>query len=305
MKKIWIVLTILFISFTSFAAPDDSLLYDKLTDPRFCNSADEFKNSYQFLVKQSELGFTEPQAVKAALKIAKNCTGAFDRFSQVFRVLQKSGVAIGKTFEVAVEYSSFSTERARNFFVLFQRLFLENYLDVDFTTAYRVSHELSKDYKGDPVKLRDDFVKIVKYCTNEKDFSLGKKLCFDLALHLTKYTELYPTGVYDEFRKFMDYIQTHKRLGFSLKEALSLSIRVLSKGPKAPRNFKKTIDFALDKGENLNLPELQAFQLALIISDLSFDPNRKEEEPAKLASGSADSRTDEKKDDAKDEKKLK
>ncbi|MBL7543096.1 MAG: hypothetical protein JNL11_04730 [Bdellovibrionaceae bacterium] len=294
MKKIWLVILFTVWGNAALSAPDDGLLYDKLTDPRFCDTADEFRNSYLFLIKQSDLGFTEPQAVKGAIKIAKNCTGAFDRFSQVFRVLQKSGVDIKKTFDVALEYSSFDSERARNFYVLFQRLFLENYLDIDFTTAYRISHELSKDYKGDPAKLRDDFVKIVKYCTDDKEFGLGKKLCMELALKLTKYTELYPKGLYQDFQSFMTYIQTNKRLGFSLKEALNLAVRVLSKGPKAPRNFKKTIDFALDKGDKLNLPELQAFQLALIISDHSFDPTKKAPEPEKPVIATVDEKKDEK-----------
>jgi hypothetical protein len=281
-KLIGLVLLTIMSASVSPAAADDSLLYDKLTDPRLCDTADEFKNTYQFLLKQEDLGFTEPQAIKASLKVAKHCSGAYERFSQVFRVLQKSGVDMKKTFEVALEYSSFETERAKNFYVLFQKLFLENYLDVDFSTAYRISHELSKDYKGDPAKLRDDFVKIVKYCTNEKEFSLSKGLCLDLAMRLTKYTELYPNGVYDEFRKFLTYVQTDKHLGFNLKEALNLCVRVLAKGPKAPRNFKQIINFALDKGEKLNLPELQAFQLALLISDYSFDPTKKKpEETAK------------------------
>lgn len=281
--KLVSVLVVLFVSVSRVAssAPDDSLLYDKLTDPRLCNAAEEFKNSYQFLIKQEDLSFTEPQAVKAALKITKYCSGAFERFSQVFKVLQKSGVDIRKTFEVSLEYASYDPERAKNFYVLFQKLFLENYLDLDFTTAYRITHELSKDYKGDPAKLRDDFVNIVKYCTDEKEFSLGKKLCLDLALRLTKSTELYPKGVYEDFRSFMKYIQTNKVLGFNLKDALNLSVRVLSKGPKAPRNFKQTIEYAMDKAEKLKLPELQAFQLALIISDLSFDPTKKTEETSK------------------------
>lgn len=277
-KMIGALIAILFSIHMSQAAPDDSLLYDKLTDPRFCDTADEFRNTYHFLIKQNDLGFTEPQAVKGALKVAKNCTGAYERFSQVFRVLQKSGVDMKKTFEVALEYSGFDNERAKNFYVLFQKLFLENYLDIDFSTAYRISHELSKNYKGEPVKLRDDFVKIVKYCTSEKEFSLGKQLCLDLALRLTKFTELYPNGLYNDFRKFMTYIQTNKHLGFNLKEALNLSVRVLSNGPKAPKNFKQTVDFALDKGDKLKLPELQAFQLALIISDYSFDPTKKKPE---------------------------
>ncbi len=267
----------------AWASPDDGLLYDKLPDPRFCNSADEFKSAYSFLIKQTDLSFTEPQAVRGALKIAKHCNGSFERFSQVFRVLEKSGVDVKRTFEVALEYSSFSTERARNFYVLFQKLFLENYLDLDFTTAYKISHQLSKDYKGDPAKLRDDFVKIVNYCTNDKMFSLGKRMCMELAMKLTKYTELFPNGVFDDFKNFVTYTQTNKHLGFNLKEALILAMRVISKGPKAPQNFKKTIDFALDKGENLKLAELQAFQLALLVTDLSFDPTQKNEEPKATA----------------------
>lgn len=286
---------IVFFAYLASAAPDDSLLYDKLTDPRLCDTADEFKNTYQFLIKQNDLGFTEPQAIKSALKVAKNCSGAYERFSQVFRVLQKSGVDMQKTFDVALEYSSFDSERAKNFYVLFQKLFLENYLDVDFSMAYRISHELSKDYKGDPAKLRDDFVKIVKYCTSDKEFSLDKQLCLDLALRLTKYTELYPSGVFDEFKKFLTYVQTDKRLGFNLKEALNLSVRVLAKGPKAPRNFRKIISFALDKGENLNLPELQAFQLALIISDYSFDPTKKKPDEVVKSESTDNKQEDEKK----------
>ncbi len=262
----------------SWAVVDDGLLYDKLTDPRFCNSADEFKSSYQFLIKQEELSFTEPQAVRNAIKIAKNCTGAFDRFSQVFRVMQRSGVDIKKTFDVALEYSGYNTERAKNFYVLFQKLFLDNYLDLDFTTAYKLTHELSREYKGDPVKLRDDFVNVVNYCTNDKNFSLGKALCLDLAQNLTKYTELFPNGVFGDFKSFVTYVQNNKILGFNLKETLKLSVRVISRGPKGARNFKQTIDFALDKSETLKLPEFQAFQLALIISDMSFDPSKKMDE---------------------------
>lgn len=282
MKTSFILVFFLLTPFSSsWGAPDDGLLYDKLTDPRFCNSADEFKSAYKFLVKQSALDFTEPQAVKGALQIAKNCTGAYERFSQVFRVMDKSGVDIRKTFEVALEYSSYNTERAKNFYVLFQKLFLENYLDLDFTTAYKITHELSKDYKGDPIKLRDDFVKIVNFCTNEKEFALGKNLCLELARNLTKYTELFPNGVFNDFKSFVTYVQGNKTLGFNLRETLKLSVRVMSRGPKGARNFKKTIDFALDSTENLKLPELQAFQLALIVSDMSFDPTKKTEEPSK------------------------
>lgn len=256
------------------AAADDKILYPTIAnDPRFCESAIEFKRAYEFFSKEKELDYNEPQSIKAAIDVAKNCNGAFDRFSRIFILLKKTGVDLSKAYEVSLEYSSFDEERARNFFVLFQKLFLENYLNLDFTTAYKISHALSKDYKGDPVKLRDDFVKIVKFCSTEKEFALDKKTCTELALTITKYTDLFPNGAYDDFYTTINYIQSHKRLGLNIKDTLTLVIRLISKGPKASTNFKKIITYSLE-GDALKLNEFQAFQLALIIADLSFDPTK-------------------------------
>lgn len=272
------------------AAPDDKLLYPVIDDPRFCESAVEFKKAYEFLRKEKELELNEPQALKASIDIAKNCTGAFDKFQKIYLLLKKTGVDLSKSYEVSLEYSSFNEERARNFFVLFQKLFLENYLNLDFTTAYKLSHGLSKDYKGDPVKLRDDFVKIVTFCTSEKEFALDKKTCAELAIKLTKHTELFPQGTYGDFISTIRYVQSHKRLGFNIKDTLKLVMRLISKGPKASTNFKKIMSYALE-GDVLKLNEYQAFQLALIIADQSFDPSQATESATtktKLTSSTAD-----------------
>lgn len=272
MMKKFIFLTFI-LTLKSWGAADDKLLYPVINDPRFCESAVEFKKSFEFFNKEKELEFTQPQAIKASIDISKNCTGAFDRFSKIFLLLKKSGVDLAKAFEVSLEYSSFDEERAKNFFVLFQKLFLENHLNLDFTTAYRLSNELSKDYKGDPVKLRDDFVKIVDFCEAEKEMALDKKTCAELALTLTKYTELFPTGVFDDFQSTIKYVQTHKRLGFNIKETLKLVVRLIARGPKASTNFKKIMTYALE-GDALKLNELQAYQLAVLIADLSFDASK-------------------------------
>ncbi|MCK6596784.1 MAG: hypothetical protein L6Q37_00350 [Bdellovibrionaceae bacterium] len=259
-----------FATFKALPAADDRLLYPPIEDKRFCESAVEFKRAFEFFSKEKELDFNEPRSIKAAIDVAKNCTGAFERFQKVFLLLKKSGVELTRAFEVSLEYSGFDNERAKNFFVLFQKLFLENYLNLDFTTAYKLANGLSKDYKGDPIKLRDDFVKIVDLCTAEKQLSLDKKTCAQLALNLTKYTELFPKGVFEDFNDIIKYVQSHKRLGLNIKDTLNLAQRVISKGPKAPTNFKKIIAFTLEEN-SLKLTEIQAFQLALVISDLSFN----------------------------------
>ena len=112
------------LSFNTLAAADDRLLYPPIDDKRFCESAVEFKRAFEFFSKEKELDFNEPRSIKAAIDVAKNCTGAFDRFQKIFLLLKKSGVELTRAFEVSLEYSSFDNERAKNFFVLFQKLFL-------------------------------------------------------------------------------------------------------------------------------------------------------------------------------------
>jgi hypothetical protein len=266
-------LTLILLGSISFSAVDDKLLYPPTEDPRFCESALEFKQAFEFFTQEKELDFTEPQAIKAAINVSKNCTGAFERFSKIFIMLKKAGVDLNRVYEVSLEYSSFDDERARNFLVLFQKLFLENYLNLDFSTAYKLSHQLSKDYKGDPIKLRDDFVNIVKFCNSEKEFLLDKKTCTSLALNLTQYTEMFPKGVYQDFYETLKYTQDHKRLGLNIKDSLALMVRLMSKGPKASTNFRKIISYSLD-GEKLKLNEAQSFQLAVLVADFSIDPRK-------------------------------
>lgn len=271
--KIRISLLLFFFSRFGLGKADDRLLYTQIDNTKFCSSALEFKNSFNFLIEHKELNITEPQAIKTALKIAENCTGAFERFEKVYLILQKSGVELNKTVSIALEFSSYDNERAKNFYVLFQKLFLENYLDLDFSTSFQLSKELSKDYKGDPVKLRDDFVGIVDFCRNQSELAINKKLCLELASNLVKSTELYPKGLLQDFKTFLDYVQSHKRLGFDLKQNLNLAIRVLSKGPAAFLNFKQAFEFAINPDSKLNISELQAYQLALTLSDLSINKN--------------------------------
>ncbi|MCB0370294.1 MAG: hypothetical protein KDD45_12940, partial [Bdellovibrionales bacterium] len=147
---------------------------------------------------------------------------------------------------------------------------------IDLSTSYKISNELSKDYTGDPVILRNDFVNVVEFCTKEKELALDKKTCTELALTLTKYSQLFPHGAYADFYSTVKYVQKNKLLGLSIRETLKLSIRLISKGPKASTNFKKMISYTLEEN-SLKLSELQAFQLALIVSDLSFDPSKGEQ----------------------------
>lgn len=270
---------IVFISFVfwmslSHAVPDNSLYEPKKPQVELvskdnktyqtCDSAVEFQKALDFLVKKSELSLSEPQNLEKAIQISKGCNGAADRFSSLFLMLKKSGVDIGKSFDLAMEFSQMTDSKAESFRQIFQKTFLENYLNLDFMNAYRLSLELSKDYTGDVDLLRKDFLSFVKFCTSEKEMALSFQACTELVIKMTKYTAMYKDGVFPSFEKLYKFTRQNKYFGLNIQDTLNMLGQILSYGPKAPDNFQKSVEYSLEKGP-LKLTETMAINLALTL----------------------------------------
>lgn len=283
--------TIAFLSLwvsVALAVPDNSL-YEPPKKPelvvkdnktyKICESSSEFQKALEFLIKKSELNLSETQNLEKALHIAKGCDGAAERFSSLFLLLKKSGVDLGKSFDLALEFSQLDDNRAKNFREIFQKSFLENYLNLDFNTAFRLSLELSKDYTGDPILLRNDFLAFVKFCTSEKEMALSFQACTELVVKMSKFTSLYKDGVFPSFEKLYKYVRQNKSFGLSIQETLNILGQILSYGPKAPENFQKSIEYSLGKGP-VKLSDSLAINLALSLVKQSL----KEEVPNDIVS---------------------
>ncbi|MEK6773059.1 MAG: hypothetical protein AABY64_03890 [Bdellovibrionota bacterium] len=272
MKSFFYIFIISAVASIAAAVPNNALYEPKKIDLvvkdnktyKSCDSVGEFQKALEFLIKKSELNLSEAQNLEKALVVSKGCDGAADRFSSLFLLLKKSGVDLGKSFEVAMVFSQLEDAKAQNFREIFQKAFLENYLNLDFTSAFRLSLELSKDYTGDPNLLRKDFLSFVKFCTSEKEMALTFQACTELVVKMTKYTSMYKDGAFPSFEKLYKYIRQHKLLGLSIEESLNLLSQILSYGPKAPENFQKSIDYSLGKGP-IKISESMALSLALAL----------------------------------------
>ena len=250
----------LFIS--SFVQADDGV------ELRLCRSASEFEQSVHFFREDKSLSLSDGQVVKWSLAIAKGCDGASQRFQDVFKLLDKSGVELHKSVEMASAFTTKSSEQTRAFVGLFKTFFLENYFDLDFMTAFNLSLKLSEN----PAKAdfsRKDFENLYRFCTAQDKLGLPFKSCAQYSLTLLKDYSLYPEGIYPSFEKIFSFLISNSGVSLNVKEAMQIASEVLSYGPLAPDNFKQAYTFSVAK-KGLDTSLKQGMKIALEVTKASL-----------------------------------
>lgn len=269
-----ILLLVLGVPMVAWSAPEAERRVERPKAPegfQFCDSGKEFRQAVVFFQKEPDLTLPDEKITPLALEVAKGCDGAALRFAKTFLFLKSSGVDVPKAIHLSMVFSKLSDESVSAFVEIYKRLLLENHLNLDFSTAYKLSLELSRDYTGDPKKIRDDFMDLVKFCLSEQDMALDYKTCAQLTLSLTRHTELYPKGVFPEFKKLYLFLRNNKATGLAIDESIKISEKVLAYGPLAPDNFIETLKLALSKKLNVSGRE-EILGLALKVSELSLQP---------------------------------
>jgi hypothetical protein len=241
-----------------------------------CESFKEFQSAYEALLADSDLGLGEEKSARVALQISQGCNGSAQRFSKAFEMMKKTGVALTKAVEVGIDFSGLDDERLKNFHEVFSRMYLENYFDFDFATAYKVSFQLSRDYEGKAQDVREDFIKLVKFCTQNDKAALPLKQCAELALKIVDHTPKFPGGLYTSFERFYTFLRTDKRMGLSVIDSLNLVPKVFAYGPKAPENFQLALEYALSSNK-ITIDHPNAMNLALRLAKQSLPSQGQEE----------------------------
>lgn len=233
-----------------------------------CKSADEFEQSVEYFRSEKTLELNDSQVVKWSLTIARGCTGALQRFKQIYELLNKSGVDLRKCVEMAASFSKKSDEQTKSFAGLFKTFFLENYFDLDFMTAFEVSEKLSQN----PAKseyARKDFERLYKFCTDQNKLGLPFKNCAQYSLGLLKHYDLFPEGIYPSFEVTYLFLTTQAGAVLSVKEALETTSEVLAAGPLAPENFKRAFNYSVSK-KGLDTSMKQSMRIALEVAKASL-----------------------------------
>lgn len=241
-----------------------------------CESFKEFQSAYEGLLKDGDLALGEEKSARLALQISKGCNGSSARFFKAYEMMKKTGVALSKAAEVGLDFAVLDDERLKNFNEVFAKMYLESVLDFDFATAYKVSFQLSRDYEGKARDVREDFIKLVKFCTGNDKAALPLRQCAELALKIVEHTPKFPGGLYDSFEKFYTFLRSDKRMGLSVIDSLNLVPKVFSYGPKAPENFQAAMEYALSS-KKITIDHTNAMNLALRLAKQSLPSPGKED----------------------------
>lgn len=231
----------------SFEEKERNSLWKNKFHPDHCDPIKEYKEAIKFFRQEKgEVNPSEGRARSFAFEISKGCLGATKRFVKVFLLLKKSGVDHLRAIEYGIEFAKSDDETVENFFEFFKKMYLGEYFDLDYTSALKISFELSKLYKGNRKQAREDFLEISKFCISKEGINLPVSKCAQLSVAMAKLSQYYPDGVRKEFFKLYKSLREDRRFGVSVLTAVRIINEVLPYGPTAPQTFVDSYSFAID-----------------------------------------------------------
>ncbi len=273
MKRIF-VFALLLSSSVTFASYDDDMpeVRRKALEKQkknSCESTTEYIKALEFMRGNKELMVTEDVARKIADKVSEGCTGAADRFAKVLMMLKRSGLSDRKAMEMAFEFSRLPDYVQTNFTEIFTKSFIQEFFDYEYTTALSLAFELSKDYRGDPVQVRNDFLELVRFCKDGKNLDLPMSLCAQYTIKLARLSQYYENGIRQPFYRLYNTFREKEEFALDVKTSLDLAYNVLKGGPKAIDNFFSAYEYATKK-DGLGFPQDKAMKFAVKMANRSF-----------------------------------
>jgi hypothetical protein len=234
-----------------------------------CESTTEYIKVLEFMRGNKEFLVTETAARQIADKVSKGCTGAAARFARILTMLKKIGISDRKALSMAFDFARLPDYVQTNFAEIFTKSFLTEFFDYDYTTALALAFELSKNYKGDPVQVRTDFLELVRFCKDGTKLDLPVKLCAEYTIKLARLSQYFENGVREPFYKVFATLRDKEEFSFDIKTSLDLSYNILKGGPKAIDNFFSAFSYATQK-EGLGFAQDKAMKFALRMAKRSY-----------------------------------
>lgn len=224
-----------------------NVLWQNKQHPDHCDPIKEYKEAIlYFRNNKTEISPSESRAREWSLKISKGCSGAAKRFIKVFLLLKKSGVDQSRAVLYGIEFANTDDDTVESFFELFKKTYLGEYFDLDYSSALKLSFELSKKYKGNRRQAREDFLELSKYCLNKEGLNLPVSYCVDLSVNLTRMSQYYPDGIRNDFFRLYKTLREDRKFGVNILTAIRIIKEVLPYGPLATQTFLKSYEFAID-----------------------------------------------------------
>lgn len=243
--------------------------------PEECLTTREFITALEFIRANEDYRLKEPEATELALKISDGCTGSASRFIRVAKLLLKSGLNRKNTTEWSLKFALDQDARTEAFMSAFKRAYLEEFLDLDISTALKIAAAVSLEFAGDLKRVREDFEKLVDFCSaSKKGFPLPNVKCGEFAASIAKKGMPWEGGISAPFLRVYEFLLTEDGPALTTADAFRTADAVVTAGPKAPENFIQAFRYA-SSTSGLSLPQKDAVHFA---EKLAIRPPRKDQE---------------------------
>lgn len=234
-----------------------------------CESTKEFVTTFEYLRSHKELGLDEKRSREAALKVASGCTGAASRFVKTLELLLKADAGPRNSIQVAIYLANKPSPYANTFLTIFSKSYLAEYLDLDYKTSFDLAESLSLNYAGDPAIAAEDFVRLVKFCTDDKHIALSKPRCGLIAGRIVKKAEHFNVRIAEEFMKVYEFLASEKGPSAPILDAITIAEQVIAQGPEASDNFISAYKYSIDSS-GMNMTAKESIQFAQQISQQTW-----------------------------------
>lgn len=238
--------------------------HDNLT----CAAADEYIATHKFLTSYKKIPLGETTVRKIANQVSLHCKGASQRFQQSLELLSALGVGVKPSLEISLKMASETDQVQMAFVEILKSSYLSEYLDLNFSTAINLAYQFSIYSATNAKATRSDFTQFVAFCKDQQELGLSLTLCTQYAVELAKISVFYKEGLFADFQKVFSELKETNTFGLSLKESLQVTYDILSYGPLAPENFKKSYEYATVE---LSLTGKDALNFALDMAGRSLN----------------------------------
>lgn len=224
--------------------PDDVI---EVTDYT-CSSAREFITVMNYLRENAAFGLKDQSAQEVALAVTAGCSGAAKRFIQVTDILVKAGLPSKEALENAMAVAKGEEDQAEAFLVVFKRAFLRDGLDMKIEDALLLARSLSVELRGDRVKAREDFEKLVDYCVDVKELALPKPKCGTIAAKIAAKGQNSTEGVAKPFIQTIEFLtESSDGPQLPLYQAFAIAEELAIVSPDALENYVSSYKWLTSK----------------------------------------------------------
>lgn len=262
-----------------YSVPDPNVKRVEKAKTQLCHSTDEFVKMLKILRETKEFGYREDASRLIADQVSIGCDGSAERFKQILILLKSVGLSDRKSLAMALEFSQVTPDVQKNFLEIFSKAFLSEFFDYEFPKAMELALELSRDYRGDPKKAREDFLYLVKFCKDTKGLDLPLGVCADYSVAVARLSQFHEQGVAKPFQNVLQELRNQRDLSLNLKLALEVAYKILKHGPLAFDNFMSAFKFATedlkyskDKSIEFGLTLASRSHIGIIAPILQFPP---------------------------------